>query len=300
MLAREGAVPPRGRLLAIAAIARPRQWIKSLLVIAAPAAAGALGHDDVPVHVCLACAAFSMLASGTYAINDARDVAEDRLHPRKRLRPVAAGELSPRTATVTGVGWILAGLLLSIGIRPLLGLVALGYVLLTISYTLVWRQVAGLDILAIAGGFVLRAVAGGVAAPVALSLWFLLVITFAAVLVAAGKRRAELRRSELQPDRGRRVLRRYSSRGLQAILVGAGLAALAAYVAWTLARPSVAGFPWRPITVPPFAAALLRYGVLLRRGAGEAPEDMLLGDRWLRVVTLAWLVLFAGGVNAES
>jgi decaprenyl-phosphate phosphoribosyltransferase len=291
----------RGRLRAALATARPRQWIKNLLVIAAPAAAGALGHDGVPVRVCLACAAFCMLASGIYAINDVRDAEEDRLHPRKRFRPVAAGELSPRAATTTGIASIAAGLLLCVGIRPLLGLVGLGYVLLTVSYTMLWRHVAGLDVLAVAGGFVLRAVGGGVAAPVTLSSWFLLVITFGAILAAAGKRHAELcRPGREETAAGRAVLRRYSPTGLQLILLGSALAALSAYCAWAFAVPTVAGVPWRPLTILPFALALLRYGWHLRRGSGEAPEDVLLNDRLLQLISLVWLVLFAFGVNAAS
>ncbi|HWD64772.1 MAG TPA: decaprenyl-phosphate phosphoribosyltransferase [Solirubrobacteraceae bacterium] len=300
MLEADSATFARGPLRAAVATARPRQWIKNLLVIAAPAAAGALGHDDVPVRVCLACAAFCMLASGIYAINDVRDADEDRLHPRKRFRPVAAGELSPRAATTTGIASIVAGLLLCIGIRPLLGLVGLGYVLLTVSYTLLWRHVAGLDVLAVAGGFVLRAVAGGVAAPVTLSKWFLLVITFGAVLAAAGKRHSELRRPGRATDRGRAVLRRYSADALQLILLGSAMAALIAYCAWAVSLPAVNGVPWRPLTILPFGLALLRYGWHLRRGSGEAPEEVLLNDRLLQLISLVWLVLFAFGVNAQS
>ncbi len=85
---------------------RPKQWIKNALVVAAAGAAGALGHDDVPVRVGLACVAFCLLASGIYAINDVRDAPEDRLHPRKRFRPVAAGELDPRVATLLGVALV--------------------------------------------------------------------------------------------------------------------------------------------------------------------------------------------------
>jgi decaprenyl-phosphate phosphoribosyltransferase len=291
------ATAARGRVHAVLATARPRQWLKNLLVIAAPAAAGALGHDDVPVRVCLACAAFCMLASGIYAVNDVRDVDEDRLHPRKRRRPVAAGEISPRVALVTGVGSILAGLLLSTAIAPLLGVVALGYVALTISYTLVWRHVVGLDIVAIAGGFILRAVAGGVAAPVTLSRWFLLVITFAAILVAAGKRHAELRRVGPRPLSARRVLHAYRPSVLRAIIASAGAGAFVAYCVWAFELPAVRGVPWRPLTIVPFAIALGRYAVLVRAGDGEAPEDLLLGDRWLRALSLAWLVLFVVSVN---
>src|SRR5436853_2355295 len=93
----------RAPLRAVLVTVRPRQWIKNALVVAAAGAAGALGHDDVPVRVGLACVAFCLLASGIYAINDVRDAAEDRLHPRKRRRPVAAGSLDPRVATLLGL-----------------------------------------------------------------------------------------------------------------------------------------------------------------------------------------------------
>jgi decaprenyl-phosphate phosphoribosyltransferase len=288
---------PRGALHAVLVTARPRQWVKNVLVVAAAGAAGALGHDDVPYRVAVACVAFCLLASGTYAINDVRDRHEDRLHPRKRLRPVAAGELDPHAATGVGLMLMLAGLALCVAVRPLLGIVGAAYLVLTLSYTVLWRRLIVLDVVAIAGGFVLRAVAGGVAAPVTLSRWFVLVISAAAVLVAAGKRHAELVRS----DGGRRrVLESYTPRLLRLILVGSASVALFAYSVWAFALPTVDGVPWRPLTIIPFAACLLRYGRLVRAGEGEAPEELLLGDRWLLLAGAAWLVLFALGVHAGS
>ena len=187
--------PRRGPVRAVVATMRPKQWIKNALVVAAAGAAGALGHDDVPARVALATGAFCLLASGIYAVNDVLDAPEDRRHPVKRHRPVAAGALDPLAATALGLWLMLAGLILCAVIAPLLALVGAAYVGLTLSYSLLWRHVLVLDILAIAGGFVLRAVAGGVAAPVALSRWFLLVVVCGAVFVAAAKRYAELRRA---------------------------------------------------------------------------------------------------------
>jgi decaprenyl-phosphate phosphoribosyltransferase len=279
---------------------RPKQWIKNALVVAAAGAAGALGHDDVPVRVGLTCGAFCLLASGIYAINDVRDAPEDRLHPRKRFRPVAAGELDPRLATALGVALIATGILLCTFIRPLLGLVAAGYVALTISYTVALRHIAVLDIAAIAGGFVLRAVAGGVAAPVTLSRWFVLVVTSAAVLVAAAKRQAELRRTEQAGTGGRSVLARYGAQRLRLIIVGSAAVTLFAYCVWALSVPDLDDNPWRPLTVIPFAACLLRYGALIRSGGGEAPEELLLGDRWLIVAGAVWLVVFGLSVHAAG
>jgi decaprenyl-phosphate phosphoribosyltransferase len=293
----------RGRLAAALLTLRPAQWIKNLLVIAAAGAAGALGHDDVPVRVGLAFAAFCLLASGIYAINDVRDVAEDRLHPRKRSRPVAAGELSPRAATWLGATLLAAGIALCLEIRPLLGLVGAGYAVLTLTYTLVWRHLLLLDIVAIAGGFVLRAVAGGVAAPVTLSRAFVVVVTGAAVFAAAGKRLAELRRTDganAVPADRRRVLDGYTAGRLRLILLGSAAVTLAAYAWWAFELSAVHGSPWRALTLLAVVGALWRYSVLLVRGEGEAPEDLVLRDRLLQLIALGWLVLFALGVHAAG
>jgi decaprenyl-phosphate phosphoribosyltransferase len=292
------ALPRRPRSRAIIGTLRPRQWIKNGLVIAAPGAAGALLRDHVPLRVAIAFVAFCLLASGIYAVNDVRDAPEDRLHPRKRYRPVAAGELSARSALALGAALMLGGLLLCWSVRPLLAVVGLGYVALTLSYTLVWRYVPLLDVVAIGGGFVLRAVAGGVAAPVTLSRWFVLVISAAAVFVAAAKRHAELRRVHTNGEARRRVLLYYRPSSLRLLLVGTALIALCAYVVWAFQLPLIDGIPWRPLTILPFAVCLLRYGSLVRSGAGEAPEELLLSDRRLQLLGMLWFVVFALGVNA--
>jgi decaprenyl-phosphate phosphoribosyltransferase len=302
-------VVPHRRRWALAALvtARPKQWVKNLLVIAAAGAAGALGHDDVPGRVGLACLAFCLISAGIYAINDVRDVAEDRRHPRKRFRPVAAGELDTRDAVLLGSAWLLGGLILCFEIRTLLGAVGIGYVALTLSYTWIWRRIIVLDIIAIAGGFVLRALAGGVAAPVALSRWFVMVITCVALFVAAGKRYAELTRTCRPSDAdrdaqagGRNVLTRYRPSSLRVLLIASGAAALFAYCAWAFGLVDVDDVTWRLLTVIPFTVCLLRYGALVRAGGGEAPEETLLSDRRLAIGGVAWLLLFALSVHAAG
>jgi decaprenyl-phosphate phosphoribosyltransferase len=281
------------------AVMRPGQWLKNGLILAAAGAAGALGHDDVPVRVAVACFAFCLLSGGIYAVNDVRDRHEDRLHPRKCRRPVASGALRADLALLLGLGLIVVGVVMCVAVRPLLGLVGSGYVALTLSYTFVWREIVLFDLVAIAGGFVLRAVAGGVAAPVTLSRWFLLVVTASAVMVAAGKRLAELRRTEGHAVR-RRVLEHYTPEVLTALLAGCGLVALLAYGMWAATVPTVHGIPWRPLTVIPFGACLARYVLLVRAGAGETPEELVLGDRLLALGGATWLALFALGVHAAA
>lgn len=295
---RTAGVPSRGSLRAALATARPRQWIKNALVIAAPAAAEALGRDHVPLRVGLAFVAFCALASGTYAINDVHDAAEDRSHPTKCRRPVAAGELSERRAIVLGVSLIGLGLAICVLVRPMLALLAAGYVTLTLTYTMIWRNLPLLDILAIAGGFLLRAVAGGAAAPVDLSEWFLLVVSFAAVLVAGGKRYAELRRTAGTRGRHRRVLHRYSEGRLGVLLGASALGAVSAYCMWAFVVPST-GFPWRVLTIAPFTFCILRYATLMRAGKSEAPEELIVSDRLLLSGASSWIILFALVLDAS-
>jgi decaprenyl-phosphate phosphoribosyltransferase len=294
------AAPRRGWLAAALSTLRPAQWIKNGLVVAAAGAAGALGRDDVPLRVGLAFFAFCLLSGGIYAINDVRDAEEDRLHPRKRTRAVPAGEISERAAIGLGAACMLGGLALCAAVRPLLAVVGGGYVALTLSYTLLWRHIVILDLVAIAGGFVLRAVAGGVAAPVTLSRAFLLVISAVAVFVAAGKRHSELWRPGSESGSRRRVLESYRPWLIDLVFFGSAAVAVATYCFWSFQLPLIDGFPWRPLTILPFALCLIRYGARVQAGAGEAPEEVLLADRPLQVAAVAWLVVFALGVHAAG
>jgi decaprenyl-phosphate phosphoribosyltransferase len=290
----------RGRREALVALARPRQWVKNALVVGAPGAAGALGYDDVPARVLVTCVAFCLLSAGIYALNDVRDRHEDRSHPRKWRRPVAAGDIAPGEAVAHGLAWIVCGLVLSLAVAPVVALVGLGYIALTVSYSWVWRHIPLLDLIALAGGFVLRAVAGGVAAPVGLSRWFVLVVTCAAVFVAAGKRLAEMARAPTRARHARRVLRRYTREGLRRMLAFAGAGALFAYCVWAFELPDIDGIPWRPLTVIPFAVCLVRYGTVVQAGMGEAPEEILTADRTIALAGLTWLLLFIMSVNAAG
>jgi decaprenyl-phosphate phosphoribosyltransferase len=289
----------RGLVRAALVTARPRQWLKNALVIAAPAAARAFNHHGVTLRVGFAFAAFCALASGIYAINDVHDAAEDRRHPTKCRRPVAAGELSERQAIVLGVALIVIALAICAAVRPLLLLVALGYATLTLSYTFIWRKVALLDVGAIAAGFLLRAVAGGVAAPVDLSEWFLLVISFAAVLVAAGKRYAELRRTAGTDAKRRSVLEQYTEGRLNLLLATCTIGALLTYGVWAFVVPR-SGLPWRVLTIIPFTVCIVRYVTLVRAGEAEAPDELIIGDRPLLIGASMWIVLFLVALDAGT
>ena len=258
---------------------RPRQWVKNLLVVAAPAAAGALADDEVLRRVCVATVAFCMLASSAYLINDVRDAAEDRLHPRKRRRPIAAGELAADEALLASAVLLAGGLLLAGLLGPALLAAAAGYVVLTLTYSVVWRHIVALDIVALAGGFVLRAVGGGAAAPVHLSRAFLLVVTFAALMIATGKRYAELARVVTSAGRGgeRRVLRSILPDWLRIGSIGCAGVVLVAYVIWVADHTATPGAVWRGLSFAPLASASSIRRTARRGRRGSSGRDDLQG-----------------------
>jgi len=273
---------------------RIRQWPKNLLVLAAPAAAGVLGRPLVLAHVLLTFAVFCLLASGAYLLNDIRDAPEDRRHPVKRHRPIAAGAVPVRAAGLVGVGSLLLGLgTATIAGWPLFA-TACGYVALNFAYTNWLRRIAIADIAAIAGAFVLRAMAGGVAAGVPISRWFIVVVSFAALFVAAGKRYADF--IDPASRRSRPVLDEYTADFLRLVLGVACAVALGAYCLWAFEPAGATAVPWRALTVLPFTLAMLRYGLLVSTGAGGAPETVLLGDGFIRLAGVAWLGMFALGL----
>jgi decaprenyl-phosphate phosphoribosyltransferase len=274
---------------------RPRQWIKNLLVFAAPGAAGILGDSGVAPRVVVAFLALCLVASGGYLLNDVRDAAEDRRHPRKRHRPVASGRLSPELARAAGIVLTGLGLGLAASVNVRLLIVTASYVLLTVFYTYRLRRIALVDLLAIACLFVLRALAGGVASSVTVSNSFLLVVGSAAVFIVAGKRLAELGRGST-PGPSRATLGAYTTAGLRRLLVVSALTACGAYLVWALQRHGTATLPWRLLTAGLFAAVLARYGRLLSRGAGGAPEELLLGDPTLLALACAWGAAFGWAV----
>jgi decaprenyl-phosphate phosphoribosyltransferase len=271
---------------------RPRQWSKNLLVLAAPAAAGVIDRPLVIAQVAATFLALCLLSSATYLFNDVRDREQDRLHPRKRLRPIAAGEIAPARALAIAAVTALAGLAVATAVDVKVGVIGCCYLALTVSYSLSWRRVVVLDILAIATGFVLRALAGGVATDIYLSRWFVIVTASCAIFVVAAKRYAELRENS-GVRAARATLRRYSVSSLRLTLSAAAATASAAYVAWAFTRPQ--NVILYVLSAMPFLALLLRYERLIAAGAGQAPED-LLQDRLLLALLLAWGALFLGGV----
>lgn len=267
--------------------------MKNIVVVLAPAAAGALARPSAVAEVCGALFSFCLLSSATYLINDVRDRESDRRHPRKRLRPIAAGELSPRRALRIAAVLTAMGIGVAIAVDPLLGAVGACYLTVTLSYSLVWREVVVADIVMVAAGFLVRAAAGGVAAGVPLSASFLVVTSACALFLVVGKRYAELTGAQ-NAGAARRTLREYSPRALRTVLIAAAALGCIAYARWALTRPQLG--PLIEVSAIPYTLWLGRYLVMLQAGAGDAPEELILGDPALIVLGTVWAVLFVAGL----
>ncbi len=239
-----------------------------------------------------------MISSSTYLVNDVCDRDQDRLHVRKRHRPVASGALAANTALLLAAVLAVGGLAIDAAVHMNLLLVGCGYLALTACYSVWWRRIIVGDILAIASGFVLRAIAGGVATGVPLSHWFLAMTSCGAVFIVAGKRHAELFGGTLAAGRTRVTLRRYSTTALRLMMAAAAAGAIGAYVAWVFHRSG--GGPWDAITIVPVVAWFARYAALIARGDGEAPEELILRDPALLATTVAWAALFLIAIYAAT
>ena len=283
---------------------RPRQWVKNLLVFVAPAAAGKLGHAGTIGHSIAAFAIFSAVASGMYLVNDVLDAEADRHHPEKRHRPVAAGRIGTSQALTMGSVLVAGGIVgawFTGGWR--LGLLMALYVAISSAYSIWVKNIAVVELASVASGFVLRAVAGGIATHVPLSDWFLAVTSFVAMFIVTGKRFAEYRNLGEGRETHRRVLRDYTPSFLQSTLTLTATGAVTAYCLWAFDHTGLASQTshhplWTQLTVVPFAISVLHVLRVLDAGGGAAPEELALRDRWLHVFGAVWLLFFLIGIYA--
>jgi len=291
--------PQRGTAAALVVGMRPKQWLKNVLVFAAPLAAGSLLQPDVLVPSLVAFVAFCLMSSATYLLNDVRDVDADRVHPTKRHRPIAAGELSPTVALVFALILALVALGLALLINIGLAGVLVAYAACTISYSMFLKHEPVIELALLALGFLLRAIAGGVASELPISQWFLIVAGFGSLFMAAGKRYSELTHNEANGDyssASRRSLAGYTPTYLRFVWATSAAVTITGYCLWAFevsAAPST--LPWALWSVVPFVLAILRYAIDVDRGDAEAPEDVVLRDPMMLVLGLIWLVLFALG-----
>ena len=272
---------------------RPAQWLKNGVVFAGVVFGGKLLEPTAVTSAALTALAFCLLSSGFYLINDIRDLNADRLHPVKRLRPVPAGELAPRTAGVLGAIFVLIAIAGSSLLSWSLLLVFLTYACLMASYNLGVKEIVILDVFAIAAGFVLRAVGGAIAVDVSISPWLLVCTMLLALLIGFGKRRHEL--VALDNARGHRQnLDDYSRPMLDQAVAVTASGTLIAYAVYTFDSDTAQHHRRMMLTIPIVAYGVFRYLFLLYRGdQGGAPETMLLTDRPLLASVAVWAVVSA-------
>ncbi len=276
---------PRRRSPAAAALVamRPRQWTKNLLLFAGIIFAAQLGDASRWAAAVAAFVAYCAASSAAYLVNDVRDAESDRLHPVKRARPIARGELSPRAALVLAGALALAAFVLAGALGPLSLACLAAFVALQAAYSLGLKTFELVDVLAIAGLFVLRASAGAIAVDVRISEWLLLCTFLLALFLALAKRRAEL---GLEGVRARASLEGYTPALVDQLLGIVAAATIAAYAGYTLAAHDTR---WLIATLPLVVHGLFRYLLLLhRRGLGEEPETLLVEDVPLLVTVAAW------------
>jgi 4-hydroxybenzoate polyprenyltransferase len=281
-----------GPALALLASLRPRQWVKNLFVFAGvifsqqmltPLAWTALG----------AFVLFCGLSGAIYLFNDVMDAERDRLHPSKRLRPIASGALSRPTAVVFGVLLLVGCLSAAFRIGVSFGLVALGYGVLLTAYSLWLKHMVILDVLTVAAGFVLRAVAGAVAVEAEISGWLLICTILIALFLALGKRRHEYRSLARDAAAHRPILAEYSESFLDQMISVVTASTVTAYALYTMSPETVAKFHTRllPLTLPFVLYGIFRYLYLLyRRDLGGNPSDLLVSDRALLFDALLWML----------
>ena len=278
--------------------ARPRQWPKNLLVFAAPLAGATLGRRYGLGYALLAAAAFGLASVAVYFVNDVADAERDRGHPRKRYRPVAAGDLPTSHALAIGAACAAGGLLVGVAASvPLLTAAVGGYLAMSFLYSWVLKHIAVVELIFVASGFLLRVLGGAAATRVPPSGWFLLVCSLGALGVATAKRYTELAGLGDAAIEHRPAMRRYRPKALLVTQWVIGALMIAAYLAWATGERHSTEV-WHILSAIPLAAALVRFAVLTARHSTAPVEDLLMRDGIMLGCELSWLVLFVTGLQA--
>ncbi|MDX3776971.1 decaprenyl-phosphate phosphoribosyltransferase [Streptomyces europaeiscabiei] len=292
-----GQAPPKaGLALGLLRTARPRQWIKNTLVVAAPAAAGELFTHRALTQLPLVFALFTACAAAVYLVNDARDAEADRAHPVKCHRPVAAGQVPvPVAYGVGGALAVLAPVAAAWLCSPHTSALLTAYLGLQLAYCLSLKHVLVVDLAVVTTGFLMRAMIGGLALGIPLSRWFLITTGFGALFMVAAKRYSEAVQLADRAGATRALLTEYTPGYLRFVWQLAAGVAVLGYCLWALEEggvPTTGILPWRQLSMVAFVLAVLRYAVFADRGAAGEPEDVVLHDRALTVIGVVWLTMY--------
>jgi decaprenyl-phosphate phosphoribosyltransferase len=270
-------------------------------VFAAPGALGVLNQWEPLWRTSLVFVAFCMTASGTYYWNDIKDIVQDRLHPKKKHRPIASGAIPLGVAKIIGTALLVGGPLLAFVVRPEAGWVIGFYALLTVFYSSWLKHVPLLDLSVVASGFVLRAMAGAAGTETPMSTWFLLCITFGSFFIVTGKRFAELVEMGDNAGQTRASLQAYSVTYLRQVLVVSCTSTVVTYCMWAFENANAAQdwLPFHELSIVPMVLALLRYLMVLENGGGGAPEEVFMKDRSIQLYGGVWVIVYGMAVYAS-
>lgn len=276
--------------------ARPQQWAKNLLLYAgfifSARTEWSWRQPDEWMPLLLMATAgfivFNVLSSGTYFINDAVDAEADQRHPRKRLRPVAAGRISPRNAWLIGVTLLTAGACAALLIEASFALAALAYVLITLAYSLLLKQLVIVDVLAVATGFALRGIAGALIIGVPISPWLYVCTTLGALFIAAMKRRQEVMLLDGAAASHRAVLGEYSVPVLDQMASVALAATIVAYSLYTTTAENLPANHSMLFTLPWVLYGLFRFRLLADRQPERNADELIAHDLPLLVAIVGF------------
>jgi len=273
---------------------RPVHWSKSLLVAAAPIAAGVPLESRVFTNLAYTVIAFVAASSAVYLMNDVRDQEDDRRHPEKRLRPVASGAITKRSAALmAGVALLLsAGFLSMVGLDMFLPWSV--YVAVNVAYSFGLKNVPILEIVLVASGFLVRLIAGSMASNIPISIWLFVCVGCASLMVVSGKRLAE---KSVTQGSARRTLTHYTQSYLTAAIWILGLVLVVSYLGWFIwgieTLPGVQ-LVLRLLSVFAVGGVVVRYLAVSKKKIAETPELLLASDRFIALITLTWAITFLG------
>jgi 4-hydroxybenzoate polyprenyltransferase len=281
---------------------RPRQWIKNIVVLAGLVFAERLAQARFTTAAFAAFVVFCALSSALYVINDLIDAPKDRLHPEKKRRPIAAGEISPLAAGILGISLAIGSLWAAFSLGPRFGTTAAAYCALSLLYTLRLKREVIIDVMVIATGFVLRAIAGvqvlaDLDPSVELSPWLLVCTFFLALFMALGKRRHELVLLDRGASQHRASLSEYSVGLVDTMLPMVTTSAILAFSIYTIWPHTIEklGTDKLVYTVPLVVYGFFRYLYLIReKGLGGNPSEILFRDPSLMTSVLAWMAAVVG------
>ncbi|MDP4010179.1 MAG: decaprenyl-phosphate phosphoribosyltransferase [Candidatus Shapirobacteria bacterium] len=292
---------------------RPNQWIKNLNLFAATILNGQLFNSTIFIDSFLGFIVFCFLSSSSYLINDVADIQKDRLHPVKKNRPIARGDVSEQTAVVTSLFLLFTGLFIAIFINFGFFIISLIFIILQYLYSFIIKKKAVFDIISIAIFFIIRAYAGEIATGYHLPVWIMLAVIFLSLFIASGKRRSELVN---RGSKSRTALEGYSRSLLNFYTTMFAVCTLIAYALYTFFAeqlsfqglihsflsenyPSVLDRKWYMITLLPVIFGIMRYGqIIFEMQEGERPERIIATDIPLLVSVMIWGLMMIAIVYA--